>query len=265
MLITVLFIISLALAATNATADEVSGISGKLEVMGGNVDGNSTRGAAGSLNLPIVLNYGAQIDAAAGEIGDKDVKGAALHLFWRNPSLALLGATFCYAEYRNYDIARYGLEGEYYAGRFTVAAAAGYLDIDKDVDDGAYGSLNLRWYARDNLMLEIGGSTAEDSDQSHIGVEFQPFNNALSGLTLFVDAATGNYNYDHLLGGIRYYFGAKKTLIRRHREDDPINPVFRGVLGSMGPINNAAGGGGTSSTGNGGMTQIDPPPLNHLN
>jgi hypothetical protein len=38
---------------------------------------------------------------------------------------------------------------------------------------------------------------------------------------LTAEAALGNHGYDHLLFGIRYYFGANKSLRARHREDDP--------------------------------------------
>jgi len=43
----------------------------------------------------------------------------------------------------------------------------------------------------------------------------------LGGLSLFASAARGEAGFYYALGGIRYYFGEKKSLILRHREDDP--------------------------------------------
>ena len=40
--------------------------------------------------------------------------------------------------------------------------------------------------------------------------------------SLFVEGRAGENNFHGISGGVRFYFGQKdKTLIRRHREDDP--------------------------------------------
>ena len=43
----------------------------------------------------------------------------------------------------------------------------------------------------------------------------------LRGLALTGEVARGDHGYDHWLLGVRYYFGAKKSLMDRHRQDDP--------------------------------------------
>ena len=41
---------------------------------------------------------------------------------------------------------------------------------------------------------------------------------------LFAEGRVGEESFHGVWGGLRFYFGQKdKTLIRRHREDDPIN------------------------------------------
>jgi hypothetical protein len=40
--------------------------------------------------------------------------------------------------------------------------------------------------------------------------------------------------------GLRYYFGADKSLVKRHREDDPRNNVVGGALQALGSIVEAA-------------------------
>ena len=53
-------------------------------------------------------------------------------------------------------------------------------------------------------------------------------------VTLFADAAIGTSDYDHAIGGIRFYFGAGgKSLKARHREDDPVNLMIQGVSGAV--------------------------------
>ena len=51
-------------------------------------------------------------------------------------------------------------------------------------------------------------------------MEWQP---EASNFTLFADATFGDNSHNSVFGGIRYYFGTQKTLVRRHREDDPEN------------------------------------------
>ncbi len=119
---------------------------------------------------------------------------------------------------------RIGLEGERYLNDFTIAGAIGQQG--GDVDSTLYAGLDLRWYSNDNFMLEVGGLHNDSTSALRLGAEFQP---GESGLTLFVDAATGNNGFDYLLLGARWYFGESKSLKRRHREDDPVNAVMTGL------------------------------------
>ena len=63
-------------------------------------------------------------------------------------------------------------------------------------------------------------------------VEYQPALDALPGLSFFADVADGEKSYDHAVAGIRFYFGTNKSLIKRHREDDPANSLFDAVTSS---------------------------------
>ena len=46
---------------------------------------------------------------------------------------------------------------------------------------------------------------------------------------MFANASTGDNDYNHTIGGIRYYFGKQKSLIERHHKDDPPNLLFAGA------------------------------------
>jgi len=199
--------------------------------LGGNIDGESSKAVAASLTLPISERFGVQFDGAFGEIDDDDLKGGAVHLFARDPQSYLFGLTGLYAELEDTALERYGIETEGYFGLFTIAAAGGYQG--GDIDDSTYGSLDLRYYPLENLMVTVGGSIADSDDsKAHIGAEYQ----VIGGLALFADLAAGENDYEHILGGIRYYFGAEKALIKRHREDDPLNSVLTGVIGGHGSL-----------------------------
>lgn len=228
--ILVLFVL-LALICAPAFAQDpaVSAINGKVEALGGSFDGEEGKAAAGSLTIPLGERFGVQFDGAFGEIDDDEVKGGGIHLFTRDPELYLLGLTGVYAELENVQLERYGIEAEAYMDQFTLAVNGGLQD--GDVDDSVFGSLDLRYYPMDNLMVEAGGSIADTDDgKVHLGAEYQ----VMAGLAVFADLATGENDYEHAMGGIRYYIGGEKSLVKRHREDDPVNSVIGSVIGGGG-------------------------------
>ena len=49
------------------------------------------------------------------------------------------------------------------------------------------------------------------------------------GMSLFADGRWNEDGFDTVMGGIRFYFGAPKSLIRRHREDDPKTRIGMGA------------------------------------
>jgi hypothetical protein len=220
----------------------VSGPNGKFDLIGGVVDTNSTSTdgvglAAGSYSIPLDHAYGFQIDGVAGVVDDDFVGGVAGHLFWRDPSVGLLGITGAFVGVDgsngapNRDVTRLGGEGEYYLDQFTLEAAAGY-QFGKNTDDGFYGSVDLAWYATDDLRLHIGGETNPVLDHSfRAGFEYQPGIAGWSGLALFADGTVGDDGYASALGGVRFYFGENKSLKDRHRKDDPGNDALGIILG----------------------------------
>jgi hypothetical protein len=45
-------------------------------------------------------------------------------------------------------------------------------------------------------------------------------------MSLFVEAQFGENDYATVFGGVKFYFGSdNKSLMRRHREDDPRNQI----------------------------------------
>lgn len=255
----------------------VSGMNGKIGVLGGWHDGSESsvtgvgllnRFAAtpgrtvtqsrdtegglfaveGSVAVPLSHAWGAQIDGAIGSLENDTFVGAGGHLFWRDPTKALLGAFGSYSVTdtgltnggpNDIELYRFGGEAEIYSQVFTVAARAGHQWFEVDFssplgtigsfdepDDGFFGDIELTWYATDDFAMSVGGSYDSQTDGAlNLGLEYQPALSQLGGLTLFADGSIGDNDNSSILGGVRFYFGEAKSLKRRHREDDPQNIV----------------------------------------
>jgi hypothetical protein len=212
----------------------VSEPNGKLSVFGGVRDEDSVSsdgfgGVEGSYSIPLDYRYGAQVDGMVGLRDGDAMFGVGGHLFWRDPSQGLLGVTGSYVgwdadngTWGGYtDMARVGVEGEMYLDQLTLAAQAG-VQFGQRTDDGLYGRADLKWYASPDLALKLGVSADDHRDfVAHAGTEFQAGFAGIPGLTLFADAAAGDDDYYKVYAGVRIYFGTPKSLIDRHRLDDP--------------------------------------------
>jgi len=80
----------------------------------------------------------------------------------------------------------------------------------------------------DNMYVGGGAELAEGLTMARFGAELQPdlskLHDApagLHGLSLFVDGSVGNNDRYSVMSGLRLHIGENKSLIRRHREDDP--------------------------------------------
>ena len=140
-------------------------------------------------------------------------------MFWRNPAEGLLGL---YGSWVNWDtigaeVGKIGIEGEAYQGRFTIG---GNVVEQSGTFSGLAGEAKLSYYAEDNFRLDgsfrflqgVGGIGT-------IGGEWLAGNT--SNLSIFANGSWGQNGYSTVLGGVKFYTGAPKSLIKRNREDDP--------------------------------------------
>lgn len=220
----------------------VSAINGKVEAIGGELNDSQLWATAGSIAVPISGQFGAQVDGILADYSASDTYGVGLHGFWRDPDIGLASIVVSHTDVGGTDINRYAVEGEYYLNNLTFAGMAGYQSGDS-LETG-FGGVDIRWYATDDQMVEIGGSAISSARAGHIGVEWRaPVQ--FAGVSLFADGGYGTDSYDHIIGGIRIYFGGgDKSLKRRHREDDPINSLVTGVSSA---VSGVAGASSTSS------------------
>ncbi len=238
-------------ALTQAPA--VDGINGKAEALGGSLAGHTLLGAAGSFSIPLAYQYGLQVDGLVGTLRNDFLGGVAVHAFWRDPARGLVGAygSFSYLErFGGARLGHFGLEGALYIGRATlegvigvqsgsrVSGAVGRFTETIDLKTRFFDRVDLAYYLSDDVRLAIGHRYTGGRHQLAVGGEwgFPVFGDRMAAL--FVEGRLGQGNLDSVWGGIRVYTGQKpKSLIRRHREDDPGNAL----AGEAGAFGNAGG------------------------
>lgn len=213
-------------AAGTVAADgpAVSDVNAKISSFGGGVGAGGDRdgigGLAASITAPLTHAFGVQLDAAYARIGDNNFGNAGAHVFWRDPSVGLLGVYTGFAVLDaagGVTIGRSGLEAQYYANLFTIDTAGGieYGDVHK-----GYGRARLQLYPTDDVMLR-GGWLYEGRNLGTAGAEYQFANTARAGYSVFVDGNVGGDSTYSVIGGFKVTFGESMSLKDRHRRQDP--------------------------------------------
>ncbi len=212
-----------------ALADDlpaVSDVNAKASVEGGDAERHTAGFFNGSFAVPLGHSFGAQADGFVGALHGQEAWGVSGQAFWRDPEIGLIGGFASHQKRDDFDlqVQRYGGEGELYLGEFTVDLAGGYQG--GDVGHGGFQRVDLSWYPLDDFKLTGGVDHAPQRTMGLAGAEYQLGLSTLPGLSVFAEAGVkgsgiGGSGLDHALAGFRYYFGETKTLIRRHREDDP--------------------------------------------
>lgn len=222
-----------AVGNTNALANNfsldlpaVSQINGKVGYSGGNINSESGHLFDGSISLPVSHAFGFQADGLYSRVSDMDLYGGAGHFFWRNPGRGLIGVTGGYLARDGAETFQTGLESQYYYKQFTFGAFAGvgsitYANSAPFIETNPtrfVGRLSADYYALQNLRLGVAYTTALENNLVQGSIEYQT---PIRGLALTAEVAKGDFGYDHWLLGLRYYFGGNKSLVQRHRQDDP--------------------------------------------
>lgn len=218
----------------------VSGVNAKLEALGGVIDGEGLAAIGGSLAVPVpyVPLLGVQIDGLAGTWESDSLAGGALHIFLRDPAIGLIGAygDWTYVSPEHYG--RVGAELEVYVGRFSFEGIAGG-SFGQNVDDEFFDEIALALYPTDDLRLSVGHVYSQLGHQGKAGIEYQlPAFGGPVGVSAFAEGRIGEEDYYGAWAGLRLYMAREpKSLIRRHREDDPRSRL----PSSIAPLTNCKG------------------------
>ncbi|MEL6200960.1 MAG: hypothetical protein AAFR39_01240 [Pseudomonadota bacterium] len=206
----------------------------------------------GAVSAPLGQRFGVQIDAGylngaidrTSPLDNVDVSAFAIggHLFWRDPSIGLLGIYGHYADY-DYGIetdtidvrnTRVAAEGEAYLGQFTAKAMAGadFLDVERvGQEEYLYLSGEVGYYVTDNFRVYGGVDHSFNQTAGTVGAEAM-FDTGGISPSVFASASFSN-DTTSVQAGFSIYFGSNsKSLIRRHREDDPGVSLFDSGLQS---------------------------------
>lgn len=219
-----------------AWAQAVSGINGSVGYEGGWMESDGGHNVSATLSVPIVSNFGFQADGLYTRVSERDFYTGSGHFFWRKPETGLIGLAGGGLSQEAMRSFMGGVEGEYYLKYFTLGAYAGVGSITYDnpapfIDTDVtkfVGSASAGAYPWENLLVGVAYSYLYDNNLVQGRLEYQT---PLRGLSLTVDLARGDHGYDHALFGARYYFGKKKSLKARHREDDPLGMAQRILYG----------------------------------
>ncbi len=213
-----------------ATRPAVDGFNTKLSFEGGpTFGGGEVYGASGSATIPLGHQFGLQLDGVVGAVDGNAIDGVevfagAAHLFWRDPSRGLVGAyaSAIHADiFGGLNVYRGGLEGAVYPGRFTIEGIIGVFHADFS-DTDFFADAELGYYPDDDVRLSLGYSVVADDHVFKFGGEWAFASQAGTASSTFVDGYVNADGDGLAIAGLRFYFGQNdKTLIRRHREDDP--------------------------------------------
>lgn len=206
----------------------VSGPNGKIELDAGYINLDSLGSDAvfhggASFSIPMGDSFGIQADVAATNAYGDTMVGGTMHAFTRDPNSYLLGMAAGAAFSDNANIYYVGPEAELYMGNVSVEAFAGYMNVDLSgvgASDEMFAFGDVGFYATEDFRLTVGASSIAGFESGHIGAEWQ-MGHALS---LTAKASMGEDGFESATAGIKFYFGGEaKSLMRRHREDDPPN------------------------------------------
>ena len=237
----------------------VDGFNAKLDGFGGIAADNSFYGGSGSFSMPLGQRFGLQVDGTFAALDDRLFAAGGGHLFTRDPAIGLLGP---YGSTSHWDKAggintyHFGVEGGWYLGRWSVDGVAGVeggnsgsvvtggLVQSFDIRTRFFDQVDLSYYLTDNLKVFVGHRYLGGAHAAALGGEWGFGLGGGRMAALFVEGRLGDDDARGVWGGLRVYFGQRdKTLMARHRQDDPKNwlvddPTTAGNSSSETPVVN---------------------------
>lgn len=219
-------VLSLALAGP-ATAG------GKLAPASGEVASNSTNTASGTYNFKLMPHVGLQFDGLLGHLDEQDVFSLGAHLYWRDKSVGLFGATGNIVHWsEGLDTMRLGLQGAFYGvDNWNFEGTGGYEG--GDIKSNFFDIVNVAYYPDKDIRTFIGHRRTRGKDAFAFGGEYLlPFE--FMQLAPFMEGRVGDKDVSGFWIGINIYFDDDgEPLIDKHRDStvwtDPVDELFPGV------------------------------------
>jgi hypothetical protein len=243
-------------------APAVDAPNGKFDAFAGSMAGKSVEGIEGAYTIPLGGQYGAQFDGIVGALDSNTFASGAAHLFWRDPSRALLGlyvSETYWDRYGGLSVGHVAAEGEYYWGPFTLQGLVGVefgnsgsnsiatlfagpvftttttFTDSYNIRTRFFDEINLKYYFGDDLSAYIGHRYLGGLNALALGAEIaRPISPGVLA-SAFVEGRVGENDASGVWGGLKLYFGpTDKPLIARHRTEDPniYHDLLFGILGN---------------------------------
>ena len=216
----------------------VDGINGKIEAYGGDVSNISNfYGVGGSISAPLGRQFGVQFDGSLASLNNTFVASGTAHAFWRDPGQGLFGVFGQYNRWNDYggvNLGRGGAEAALYRGQWTVEGVAGVeggtnttvlaFPILNTINFQTrfYDQVDVAYYPVDNLKVYAGHLYSAGLNFGRLGAEWgMPFGGGKM-TSVYAEGDLGAHGNNAVVAGLRIYFGQNdKSLLQRHREDDP--------------------------------------------
>ena len=232
-----LFVPSFLLLAGLASAQTLPcGLTGCLDASRGSMLSHPGTNVSGSVYAPLGAEWGAQLDGLYTRTTGVDFKGLGTQLRWRFSDTLSGGLVVAGIDSKYLSAYEGGVSGAYRLGWATFSATGGYERFKYDqavpfIDSNkqsAFGIVGVTVYPWHDFAVSVGGAQRFGNRFGVANVEYQT---PVPGLAVYLDAAHGERSYNHFLVGVRYYFGARKTLQQRHGEDAGVNPLHNLLYG----------------------------------
>ncbi|MEO8758500.1 MAG: hypothetical protein ABI398_12220, partial [Devosia sp.] len=180
--------------------------------------------AAGTITVPLGDRFGLQADLTAAS-APGFTTSAALHVFTRDTASYLIGGTLGLVLSPGSIVVAAGPEAELYLDRWTLEAWAGLAVVHPKAPAptriGPFVMADVGYYATDNWRLSLGVSSLDGYNSVQFGTEYL-FDNFDLPVAATTEVRIGQDGAVLATLGLRAYLGApSKSLLRRHREDDP--------------------------------------------
>lgn len=203
----------------------VDGVNFKVSAVTGVIGGYANHMFIASVATPIPYfsQFGAQLDLGIGNYRSDYISAAAgLHLFWRDPSIGMLGIYGDWGYVNPEHAGRVGIEGAYYSGPWTLDGVAG-VTFGQHVLTQFFDEVDLSYYFTENLRGSVGHRLTTRGHVANVGFEYMPVLGAANGWSVYGEAEAGEDEYYGAWIGLRYSFGSSSanSLMERDRQADP--------------------------------------------
>jgi len=201
----------------------VDGLNFTYGVLGGSLDGvaNGMGLISVSTAMPYFSSFGIQGDLAYGLYdGNRAASSAAaaLHIFWRNPGVGMLGIYGDWGYLSPVHSGRLGVETAYYSGQWTVEGLFA-MEFGQNVYTKFVDEVDLSYYVDDNTKVSVGHRLIARGNVINVGFEKQFGENAGSPWSIFGEAEAGEDDYYQVFAGIKATLGTgdATSMIARDR------------------------------------------------